>query len=262
MKKIAHESPLAIMDEIRNATDYCYCLVHLFEKYPEYYKYFETSLKLGREVVLDNSIFELGTAFDADRFAYWIEKLQPTYYIIPDVLEDRNKTLDQYYNWIDKYRNLPGKKIGVVQGTTYKEIASCYQHLSKHCDKIAISFDYSLYKKLFPHENEIVSWSMGRVVLINRLLNDKVIGDKPVHLLGCGTAFEFKFYQDPRYDFIDSIDTSNPVVSGLYEITYPESGLWTKERMKLANLIETKVSLTQLYYIEANILAFKKLVNL
>jgi len=261
MKKIAHECPLSILSEIRNVTNYDYCLVHLLDQYPEYLNHFKESLDLEREVILDNSIFELGEAFDADKFADWIKELKPTYYIIPDALEDTEKTLNQFYSWMSKYRDLPGKKIGVVQGKTYEEIVHCYQHLDKSCDKIAISFDYSLYKVLFPHENEIVSWSMGRVLLINKLLEDGVIGDKPIHLLGCATAFEFKFYQDSKYDFIDSIDTSNPVLHGLLKINYPKDGLWTKERIKLVELIESKVDFTQQCYIDTNILEFKKLVN-
>ena len=43
-------------------------------------------MKLGREVLLDNSIFELGEAFDSDKFAKYVEELKPSYYIVPDVL--------------------------------------------------------------------------------------------------------------------------------------------------------------------------------
>ena len=53
---IAHESPLSIIEDISNVTDYDYALVHLFETHPAYYSFFKQSLLQGREVLLDNSI--------------------------------------------------------------------------------------------------------------------------------------------------------------------------------------------------------------
>ena len=52
-----------------------------------YYSFFKCSIAEGREVLLDNSIFELGTAFDSEKFAKYVEELKPTYYVVPDVLE-------------------------------------------------------------------------------------------------------------------------------------------------------------------------------
>ena len=47
------------MTESRSFNDYDYALVHLFETHPKYYEFFEESLLRGREVYLDNSLFEL-----------------------------------------------------------------------------------------------------------------------------------------------------------------------------------------------------------
>jgi len=71
MIKIAHESPKSIFEDVQRVTDYDYALVHLFEEDEEYLNQFKEAIKKGREVILDNSIFELEEAFDADRFAYW-----------------------------------------------------------------------------------------------------------------------------------------------------------------------------------------------
>ena len=78
MIKISHESPLSMLEISRTYNNYDYALVHLFETHPEYYKFFEDSVKMGRHVLLDNSIFELGKSFDPKRYAYLIQKLQPT----------------------------------------------------------------------------------------------------------------------------------------------------------------------------------------
>ena len=55
---VSHESPISMLDESRSYNDYDYALVHLFEKEPEYYNFFKVSKTLGREILLDNSIFE------------------------------------------------------------------------------------------------------------------------------------------------------------------------------------------------------------
>ena len=124
MIKIAHEAPLDIFDEVQRLTDYDYALVHLLEENGRYRDTFERAVTRGREVILDNSIFELEEAFEADRFALWVERLKPSWYIIPDALENSTKTMEQALNWTKNYKNLPGKKIGVVQGKTYSEIVA------------------------------------------------------------------------------------------------------------------------------------------
>jgi len=261
MIKIAHESPKSIFEDVQKHTDYDYALVHLFEEDEEYLKQFKKAIAKGREVILDNSIFELEEAFDADRFTYWIKELRPTWYIVPDALENTKKTMSQMAEWNLKYVNkVSGKKIGVVQGKTYQEIAGCYQYMDKiaEVDMIAISFDYSYYTKSFPHPNKYVSWMLGRVKLLGDLLTDGFINeDKHHHLLGCGLPQEFSFYS--QYPWIYSLDTSNPVVHGIKGIGYRSDGLWSKESQKLFELINYEVEDTNL--ILNNIHKFRWFVN-
>ena len=88
MIKIAHESPKSIFEDVQKVTDYDYALVHLLEEDEEYLRLFERAIKRGREVILDNSIFELEEAFEADKFAYWVDRIRPEWYIVPDALEN------------------------------------------------------------------------------------------------------------------------------------------------------------------------------
>ena len=244
MIKIAHEAPIDIFDEVQRLTDYDYALVHLLEQNGRYRDTFERAVKKGREVILDNSIFELEEAFEADRFAIWVERLKPTWYIIPDALEDAEKTMQQAADWYKQYGGIPGKTIGVVQGKTYQEIRECYRAMDQiaKVDMIAISFDYSYYSDSCPHPNKYVSWMLGRVKLLGDLLTDGVINkDKPHHLLGCGLPQEFSFYKHLDFNWIYSLDTSNPVVHGIKGITYGTDGLWSKESQKLFELINFEV---------------------
>lgn len=267
MIKIAHEAPISIFNDVQSRTDYDYALVHLFEENERYYEQFKTALKKGREVILDNSIFELGTAFNADKFAKWINLLEPTYYIIPDVLENSLGTVDNFVAWEKEYKgNLPGKKIAVAQGKTYEDFAECYRFLVNKVDKIAISFDYSFLNEWVRRTGAKLptkyhEWALGRQILLSTMLEHGILNeDVPHHLLGCGLPQEFAGYRN--YKFIDSLDTSNPVVAGLKGIRYDgEQGLEDKPSEKLFTLINSEVTLDQLKDITHNITMFRKIVN-
>ena len=264
MIKIAHEAPIDIFEEVQRLTDYDYALVHLLEQNSRYRDTFERAVKRGREVILDNSIFELEEAFEADRFALWVERLKPSWYIVPDALENAEKTMQQMADWFKQYKQIPGKSIGVVQGRTYQEIKDCYRTIDElsPCSMIAISFDYSYYSDSVPHPNKYVSWMLGRVKLIGDLLNDGIINqDKPHHLLGCGLPQEFSFYKHADYKFIYSLDTSNPVVHGIKNIPYTEGGLWSKESQKLHELIDYPLDKLDINLILNNIKQFRKFTN-
>ena len=259
---ISHEVPKCLFEKSLDFNDYDYALVHLFDEDPEYLEFYKNSVKNGRHVLLDNSIFELGEAYDNDSFAKWVEELKPTEYIVPDALEDVAKTIDQMESWNRAYGKLPGKRIGVVQGKTPEEIADCYVYMDKHADvdKIAISFDYSLYEKIIPHENKYMSWMLGRATMLANLLNSGIINTKkPHHLLGCGLPQEFALYHS--YKWIESVDTSNPIVHGIKGIAYKNYGLQTKESIKLVDLLDVEITSEQLYDINHNIQYFRTYVN-
>lgn len=259
---ISHEVPKCLFEKSLDFNDYDYALVHLFDEDPEYLEFYKNSVKNGRHVLLDNSIFELGEAYDNDSFAKWVEELKPTEYIVPDALEDVAKTIDQMESWNRAYGKLPGKRIGVVQGKTPEEIADCYVYMDKHADvdKIAISFDYSLYEQIIPHENKYMSWMLGRATMLANLLNSGIINTKkPHHLLGCGLPQEFALYHS--YKWIESVDTSNPIVHGIKGIAYKQYGLQTKESIKLVDLLDVEINNEQLYDINHNINYFRTYVN-
>jgi len=263
MIKIAHEAPIDIFEEVQRFTDYDYALVHLLEQNPRYRDTFERAIKRGREVILDNSIFELEEAFEADRFAQWVQRLKPTWYIIPDALEDSKKTIEQAVEFRKNYPDLPGKSIGVVQGKNYVEIVDCYKAMvALNVDMIAISFDYSYYTQIIPHPNKYVSWMLGRVKLLGDLLADGFIDEsKPHHLLGCGLPQEFSFYRNAKYKWIYSLDTSNPIVHALKGIEYGSDGLWSKESQKLHELIDYDLEEIDVDLIRTNIQKFRWFTN-
>jgi len=262
--KISHESPLCLLDRSRSYNDYDYALVHLFETEPTYYQFFKDSVAQGRHVLLDNSIFELGTAFDSDRYAHWIKELRPTEYIIPDVLEDTIGTMDKALDWKEKYSDLPGRTIGVVQGKSYEDLVYCYDYMDNiiKVDKIAISFDYSYYLEVCPHPNKWMGYALGRVQTLTKLLQDGVINtEKPHHLLGCALPIEFMFYRK-EFKWLESLDTSNPIVHALLGIGYEPGGLDAKKSLKLIELLNTpEPPVATMHTIKHNIKYFRSYVD-
>lgn len=240
--KIAHECPLSIFDEVQKVTDYDYALVHLFEENETYYNKFVEAKRKNREIILDNSIFELGKAFDGDKFAYWVEKLQPDWYIVPDVLDNATETLNSFDQFVATY-DLPGKVIAVAQGSIYNELVECYRYLSAHprVDKVAISFNHPFYQE-HAGANKYYRMVAGRQLTLQRMVGENIINTaKPHHLLGCGLPQEFRAYRDAGWKWIDSIDTSNPVIHGMKGILYEDWGLGNKESVKLYTLMNEDV---------------------
>ena len=262
MINISHEIPISLLEESKYINDYDYCLVHLLDQNEDYKNFYMNSVKEGRKVLLDNSLFELETLFNGDIFAEKILELKPTEYIIPDSLEDINETINSYNNFISKYNDLPGIKIGVVQGKTLDELIECYKFMSAKTDKIAISFDYSFYENFYPTNNKLTSWCLGRQKFIDYLVDNNIWNnDKPHHLLGCSLSKEFlnKTYNNIS---IESIDTSNPIVAAIKNLKYNNIyGLEEKPSVKLCDLIDYKLNKEQLELVKYNTKMFRKACN-
>lgn len=217
-----HEAPKSLFHEVQKYTDGDYALVHLFETDKEYFELFRKALMYGRDVILDNSIFELGTSFNHDRYAYWINQLKPTWYIVPDVWKNGEATTQMFFEFFDAHprSTLHGKVVGVAQGHTFEEVAACYKSISPYCDMIAFNFDFSSYA--FPNVGipHRLQMSLGRFEMLNDLLAENVIDTtKPHHLLGCGVPQEICWYPQ-HWNWVRSIDTCHPIMEGMRGYKY------------------------------------------
>lgn len=263
MIKISHESPICLLEQSLKYNSFDYALVHLLDKSPTYYNFFKQSLLQDREVLLDNSIFELGTAFDSKKYAEWVTKLLPTYYIVPDVLEQSEATMHSFMDFIEAYPDLPGLKIGAVQGKTYQEIVDCYKFMVDCADYVAISFDFSYYQYTGKGHSKHEKMMSGRQRLIQNLIDDGTwCWEKPVHLLGCSLPQEFGLYVKENIYNIRSLDTSNPVMAGITGLKYSgDLGLKTKPVGLLADNLDIELNSDQLNLVNYNIAAFKSIIH-
>ena len=263
---VSHESPLQLLEESLNYNDYQYCLVHLMEENETYRDWFLTvNTRFGQDVLLDNSIFELKEAFDPEKYAHWLERINPNFYIVPDVLEDATGTMDKWEKWESSWKpkDHPALQIGVVQGKTWQELVDCYGWMSSMADYIAISFDYSYYQYTGEGETKLEKWCSGRQRFIQQLIDEGYWNwDKPHHLLGCSLAKEFRYYVDKRITNIRSCDTSNPIVAALKGLKYnSDLGLREKPSTMLCDLINADVDDDVRELAQYNTTMFKSIVR-
>ena len=261
MFKVSHELPINMLDKSFEINDYEYCLPHLLDQNEAYKEHFKYAKESGSYIIMDNSLHELGEAYDTDRLLYWVRELEPDEFIVPDVWQDKTATLVNAKSWMRNYK-LPDNttKVAVVQAQSYGEAHECYNILQFHqgYKKIAFSYGADWYANEFPHPNPLVGKMMGRIMAISKMYKDKLIGDTDrVHLLGCALPQEFGYYCD--FPFVESIDTSNPIIHGLQGVKYNSLGLLTKSSTKI-DQIEEEINTERLYDINYNITQFKKFI--
>jgi hypothetical protein len=262
MIKVSHETPLCLLEDSRKFNDYDYCLPHLLDQEQGYQDYFLTSVSQGRYIIMDNSLHELGHAYDEDRLMYWISIIRPNEFIVPDVWQDRDKSVVNARKWAQIKLPLGVEKVAVVQATTLHEAATCYQtYKDLGYKKIAFSYGASYYNDVVPHPNQNLGKAIGRISVISALHKMKVIEDNDrVHLLGCQVPQEFGWYRG--FPFIESIDTSNPVMAALEDIRYTNSGLIEKPKANMNDyffMLSDQVDYELLSY---NILKFREINDL
>ena len=205
-----------------------------------------------------------------DKYRKYVEELNPTFYIVPDVLEDSAGTIRSWLQFLlNGTPEVNALKIGVVQGNSYQELVDCYKFMSDNADYIAISFDYRWYNSVSLSNRpgrlgHLDRWCAGRQHLIERLMDDG-IWDKtrPHHLLGASFAREFSAYVDFADEMnIRSLDTSNPVVAGLTGHRYVAgTGLNHKPSVMLADLISKDVDVDTWEDIQFNTHEFKNIIG-
>ena len=258
MIKISHEVPLQLLEQSVAFNDYDYALVHLFDKYPEYKQFFRDSISMGREVLLDNSAFELGGSVCEEKLMQGIRDINPTYVVLPDVIGKYDDTIERSTGFLEdlKYQKGFGKipePIAVLQGTTLEQYIRCHEYFTHvlKIDYIAIP----LYVKCFatPANTSAMKYSLSRYRLIAELLERNVINRySKYHLLGANDPIEFQWYRNPAFKFITSADTSCPIIAGMFDEWLDPVGK-EKRSEKLADNMEMQLSVHQVRQIHKNI---------
>ena len=260
--KVSHETPLCLLEDSKKFNDYDYCLPHLLDEEPAYLDYFLKAKSEGRYIIMDNSLHELGEAYNHERLLHWINEIQPNEFIVPDVWEDMVESVCNAEIWSDYEFPKGVEKVAVVQAKTLHEAFECtkiYKRLGYN--KIAYSYGALYYNDICPHPNKDLGKALGRIFVISTLYNQGALDENDrVHLLGCSVPQEFGWYRGIKC--IESIDTSNPVMAALEGITYLDTGLETKPKANINDFFYMESDRIDYNQLDYNLTKFKQINNI
>lgn len=259
--KVSHEVPRCLLTASDEFNDYDYCLPHLLDIDEEYKQYFLDAKSKGRYIIMDNSLHELGKAYDHKRLLHWVNELEPDEFIVPDVWMNCHQTASQAKYWLQFKYPKNTKITAVIQGEDKNQAYLCANLLvNLGYKKLCISYGATWYNDFFPHTNPDMGKALGRVRFVQGLLNlDQMKGIK-FHLLGCSIPQEFGWYDN--HPQIESIDTSNPIMATLEGIRYNSNGLNVKPKANMNDHFDIKFEDIKYENIVHNTQTFKKINNL
>jgi len=259
--KVNHEVPRSLLSSSYKFNDYDFCLPHLLDQDEEYLQHFLDAKSKGRYIIMDNSLHELGEAYDHKRLLHWVNEIKPDEFIIPDVWEDIVGSIENADTW-SEYEFPEGvEKVAVVQAKSLHEAVECtraYKRLGYK--KIAYSYGASYYNDVCPHPNKDLGKALGRISVISTLHNQGFLTDDDrVHLLGCSVPQEFGWYEG--INCVESIDTSNPVMATLDGSKYTKGGLLNKPKSNMNNHYDESL-LVDNELLNHNLRKFKQINNI
>ena len=260
--KISHEVPFCLLEQSRKFNDYDYCLPHLRDENEEYRNFFYESKKIGRYIVMDNSLHELGEAYNTKRLMHWVNEIKPNEFIVPDVWEDKDASVRNAKQWSKIELPEGVMKVAVVQAKSVHEAMLCTQaYKDLGYKKIAYSYGASYYNDICPHPNKDLGKAIGRYMVIYDLYKQDVLSmfDR-VHLLGTASPIEFGMYKN--MPFIESIDTSSPIMAAIGEMPYTKMGLHMKPLANMNKHQDMSLDFVNEDLVEYNVEMFRRINGL
>ena len=260
--KVSHEVPSCILTASPEFNDYDYCLPHLLDQDEDYLQYFKNAKEAGRYIIMDNSLHELGKAYNYDRLKYWIKELEPNEFIVPDVWMDCHQTAAQAKYWNQFSGIFPETKFtAVIQGENKNQAYLCASLLANlNYKKLCVSYGATWYNDFFPHSNPDMGKALGRVRFVQGLLKLNQFKDIKFHLLGCSIPQEFGWYDN--HPQIESIDTSNPIMAALEGNLYSKHGLNSKPKANMNDHFDMAWENVNYENILHNTTLFRKINNI
>lgn len=296
MIKTNSELPITLLNEYNESlNDFDFVLFHLYISEPEYKKYFDDMRENHpeRRLILDNSAYEFfvkGEELDLDAYEKAIIELNPDFYVLPDTLMDKNRTImdvmkfkanhqrniEQYFENIGESAPQP---IAVVQGNSIPEFNACvFLLFNMGYKNISIPFHNGFFKdEILIHEEEIknifkeagydemtedVLYAMGRCMwmkLWGQYILFEIDGTPRfnlLHFLGSHCPVEKKYFNELLKDVENvSMDTGYPVKLAIEgEVLGTEKA---KPKTIIDDFMHDKFSKKKKNLIESNVNIFK-----
>lgn len=228
------ELPMCMLHRNEELNNMDFVLFHLYKGNEEYKKYYNQlhEKEPTRLTILDNSAYEFyikGEELIEEEYVSAIEEYKPSLYICPDVLMDKEKTLELTIPFLEKYSvrfNRHSLPLCVIQGNTAQELIHClikYYRCGKTC--IAIPFHNSFFKE-YADEHVLNEWRLefggltedmkyaaGRCSFIQQH-KDILSQAMYIHLLGSHNPWERFWIEKNCPGLVNSMDTGYPVKVG------------------------------------------------
>ncbi len=125
---------------------------------------------------MDNSLHELGEAYDHERLMFWVNELEPDEFIVPDVWMDIDATLENAEEWIKLKYPSNTTPVAVVQSRSFKDAEECYLALKNMgYKKIAFSYGADWYMDKFHGIHVDKAKMMGRISAVKQMFHNGTI---------------------------------------------------------------------------------------
>lgn len=234
MIKTNCELPKCLLKENDELNQMDFVLFHLLKdrQYSEW-AFGQRANKRLRTMILDNGAYEMwvtGGVFDEAAFADCVDALQPDYYILPDVLRDKDLTLNKTCAFMDKYgkiiqsREFNPTPLPVIQGNTIEELNECMQaYIDYGFECVCVPFHLTCFRDMekssdirrgfldvYGRTNPDLEFAMGRVQWVSDNRDKLREAFRYVHFLGSHCPLEKIYYKD-----FESMDTGYPVKLGM-----------------------------------------------
>ena len=128
--------------------------------------------------------------------------------------------------------------------------------------KIAFSYGAKYYhSEMCPHPNKDLGKAIGRYMVLSTFQNNKtLLPNDRVHLLGTASPIEFGMYKN--MPFIESIDTSNPIMAAIGEVPYTKMGLHMKPIANMNKYQDVSIDFVDEGLVEYNVEMFRQINGL
>lgn len=259
--KMAHIIPPSQLEAIPLTQKIHLCLVHLVERSEVYRDYYRNKAAQGHTVILDNSAFELGEAYPAEKMIDFAEEINATEIMAPEFFMDSEKTINSIFEFSELMckRNMGVKIFATVCGSDINEWLRCYRAIVKlgNVATVGISFRASQFIPVPEVDTDILTKRrMEARTTLTSILARLRSPHVQHHLLGLWDPYEL--IMQKHHSWIRSCDSSAAYAHGIKEIEVDlEQGLpCNKESMDFE--FEGEHSDLELSFVESNM----KTINL
>lgn len=209
-------------------------LAHQVLEDKNYVKFYSKRKTAGDYIILDNSAFEFGEAMSADLLKKAIQISDPDEFILPDVLFEKDKTIQRSVDFIKAARSSQIKYMGVAQGNTLDDWLSCYKYFSSDNSIYSIGLGAVYSPKTIFDNNETANIVSGREFLIKKLIDHHMLNpNKPHHLLGLGDSGHLEIQKLKKYKWIRSCDSSAAYIQAKHGLQISRGKEYKKIKEKI-----------------------------